>query len=98
VKIWKEAAITYFVRLRQTTNKLNNHKSIEIRIPYLQTVSEKHLHYTNLPKYLTHQKPSGRYKHSSCQRTATLSKDIIYCEEQYKKNLRRYQILEQTFI
>lgn len=83
--IWKEAAVAYFVRLRQTTNKLNNHKSIEIRTPYLQTVSEKNLHYTNLLKYLAHQKPSGRYKYSPCQRTAILSKDTICCEEQYKQ-------------
>ena len=85
MKIWKEAAVAYFVRLRQTTNKLNNHKSIEIRAQYLQTVREKHLHYINMLKYLAHHKPNGRYKYSPCHRTAILSKDTICCEEQYKQ-------------
>lgn len=84
MNIWKEEAAAYFVRLRHTMNKLSNHKSIEIRARCLQTVSERQLRYTNLLKYLANLKPSAWYQYSPCQRTAILSKDTIYCEEQNK--------------
>jgi hypothetical protein len=84
VDIWKEAAAAYFVRLRQTMNRVINDKSIEIRAQYLQTVSEKQLRYTILLRYLANQKPIGRYQYSPCQRTAMLSKDTINYEEQNK--------------